>query len=119
MKTKKTIVATAIGLAAFVDTQAAQVYTPAFYDISRIGSYSTLFPPDSTLQGFTRVFFAQPLVWTAGTCEAGSVLIRAEDKTLLASAQIAFASGRTVQVFAEDSFPKPYGLCVLTYIQYQ
>jgi hypothetical protein len=112
------LLASVVGLLAAPIAQAGNNYSTTFVTISNLVFYSASDDIYPLYDGVVVVNFAQPLTWRFGNnCATGAVAIRSGDKTLMTAVQTALATGRPIQVFADDAQTVDGVVCYLRAIE--
>lgn len=116
---RRLIVAAVISLAVAQTAQAANNATDSFNEIKDLIFYSNQEPIVTVWAGYLSVQFTQPLVWsTPGVCHQTTVAIRPDDKHLMAAVQTAFALGKPLRVYTDDSQKLSGTYCILRALLY-
>lgn len=109
-------------LALFVvigSAQAANNSTNSYYEIKNLIFWSKTEPVYPNWAGYVSVEFTQSLAWvTAGVCHSTTVAIRPQDNHVMSAVQTAFASGRSVRLYVDDSQRIDGNICILRALQY-
>jgi hypothetical protein len=114
----KVLLLSVVGLLAARIAQAGNNYSTTFVTISNLVFYSASDDIYPLYDGVVVVNFAQPLTWRFGNnCATGAVAIRSGDKTLMTAVQTALATGRPIQVFADDAQTVDGVVCYLRAIE--
>lgn len=116
---RKLIFSAVIALAAAQAAQAANNSTDSYYEIKDLIFYSTGETISTAWAGYVSVRFTQPLVWTTpGVCDQTMVAIRPEDKHMMSAVQTAFALGKPLRVYTDDTQKNSGTYCLLRALLY-
>jgi hypothetical protein len=98
---------------------AANNSTSDYIEIQNLGFFSKDDPILLNWRGFVSVTFTQPLAWTVpGVCNQTMVAVRPTDTHLIAAVQTAYASGKGLRVYVDDSQRLDSAYCILRAVQY-
>jgi len=98
---------------ACVNAENFQLNNLSIKKIRSVGDYS-----GATFDNTIELWFTQPLVWpSSSSCtDTNRVYIDSKHSHLISAAYTAFASGRKVNINADDSLTKRGGACELSFL---
>ncbi len=94
-------------------------HSASFMTLQNLVFYSandTVYPQYA---GTVEVLFTAPIIWYTSTrCSTGAVAIRGTDTALISAAQTALATGRSVEIFVDDTQTVDGVVCFVRAIEY-